>query len=94
MLLRSHIAKYHGVNRIRQAMTQKGLSKEVISQAIDESDCDWYALAREKAIKKYRIPKTNDYKEKSRRIRHMVGQGFDFDQVAFALDYDPLSEEY
>lgn len=28
-------------------------------------------------------------KEKARRIRHLMGQGFSYDQVAYALEYDP-----
>ncbi|NKF49772.1 regulatory protein RecX [Shewanella sp. WXL01] len=93
LLLKSHIAKGHGVMRISQAMAQKGLAKNVIRQAIDASDCDWFELAKQKAVKKYGTPKTSDHKEKARRVRHLVGQGFSFDQVAYALDYDPYLED-
>ncbi|MCL1141822.1 regulatory protein RecX [Shewanella gaetbuli] len=92
MLIRSHIYKCHGVMRIQQALVQKGLSKDVIKTAIDQCDCDWFELAKQKAVKKYGTPHTKDLKEKNRRIRHLVGQGFSFDQVAYALDYDPYDE--
>jgi regulatory protein len=92
LLLRSHIAKGHGTVRIRQALAQKGLSKDTISQALDSCDCDWFALARERAIKKYGVKPADDAKEKARRIRYLLGQGFSFEQVAHALNADPLDE--
>nr|WP_323741233.1 regulatory protein RecX [Shewanella sp. XMDDZSB0408] len=89
LLLRSHISKGHGNMRIKQVMIQKGLHKECIEQAFNSSDCDWFELAKMKAIKKYRTPHTKDHKEKAKRVRYLVGQGFSFDQIAYALDYDP-----
>nr|WP_261925145.1 regulatory protein RecX [Shewanella sp. NFH-SH190041] len=92
LLLRSHIAKGHGPVRIRQAFMQKGLARDLIAQVLDASDCDWFELAREKALRKYQLPKTSDHKEKAKRIRYMMSQGFSYDQVAYALDYDPFDE--
>lgn len=92
LLVRSHIAKGHGTMRIMQAMAQKGLDRACIQLAIDNSDCDWFELAKTKAIKKFQTPKTKDPKEKAKRIRYLVGQGFSFDQIAYALDYDPYDE--
>nr|WP_133408649.1 regulatory protein RecX [Parashewanella tropica] len=84
-LLRSHIYKGHGVIRIRQAMSLKGLSSEVISQAIENSDCDWFELAKEKAMKKYAGKPAAGYNEKAKRIRFLLGQGFDYEQANYAL---------
>ncbi len=88
-LLRSHIAKAHGPGKVRQALMQKGLNKQCIEQVLDASDCDWFALARTRALKKFGDSPADDMKEKARRIRHLMGQGFSYDQVGYALEYDP-----
>ncbi|RYV02737.1 recombinase RecX [Shewanella sp. OPT22] len=84
-LLRSHIYKGHGPIRIKQAMKMKGLCSEVITETLELSDCDWFELAKEKAEKKYANKPIVDYKEKAKRIRFLMGQGFDYEQAGYAL---------
>ncbi|MGE4260526.1 MULTISPECIES: regulatory protein RecX [unclassified Shewanella] len=89
-LIRSQISKGHGPARIRQTGLQKGLPKSCIEAALDIADCDWVDLARQRIQKKYAITDgTIDAKERAKRIRHLLGQGFSYDQIAAALDYDP-----
>lgn len=85
-LLRSHISKGHGSIRIEQAMMIKGLSSETVAEVMKESDCDWYGLAKAKAFKKYAGKPITDDKEKAKRIRFLMGQGFDYQQSYYALD--------
>ncbi|MBM7072931.1 regulatory protein RecX [Shewanella sp. 202IG2-18] len=85
MLLRSHIYKGHGPIRIKQAMMLKGVSSEIVAEAINGSDCDWFELAKEKVEKKYTNKAIADYKEKAKRIRFLMGQGFDYEQANYAL---------
>lgn len=89
IVIRSHISKGHGPIRIKQALAQKGVDKQIINQVFDQCDCDWYELARMKAQKKYQDKPITEAKERAKRIRFLVGQGFSFDQIAYALDYDP-----
>ena len=87
LLLRSHISKGHGHNRIRQSMAQKGLSKETIETTLNNSDCDWFELAKSKADKKFASSGAiADQKERARRTRYLLGQGFTYEQVAYALE--------
>ncbi|WP_323128497.1 regulatory protein RecX [Shewanella cyperi] len=88
-LIRSHIAKGHGPTRIRQALLQKGLSRESVETALNGCDEDWFALARTKARKKFGLAPIADAKDKARRVRYLLGQGFGFDQVAHGLEFDP-----
>ena len=100
--MRSHIARGHGPIRIRQAIAQKGLSKECIEAAITNSGCDWFELAKDKAIKKYTTPRVTEVKgsrsrellakEKAKRVRFLLSQGFSYEQVTYALDCDPLED--
>ncbi|ASJ97474.1 MULTISPECIES: recombination regulator RecX [Shewanella] len=90
LLLRSHIAKGHGQNKIRQSMAQKGLAKEIIQDTLNASDCDWFELAKQKAAKKYAASgPIEDQKERAKRVRYLLSQGFAFDQVAYALEVEP-----
>ncbi|ASK70067.1 recombinase RecX [Shewanella bicestrii] len=102
LLVRSHIARGHGSIRIRQAIAQKGLSKDCIEAALSANEHDWFELAKVKAIKKYVTPKVTEVKgsqsrelvakEKAKRVRFLLSQGFNYEQVSYALDYDPLAD--
>nr|WP_088210804.1 regulatory protein RecX [Shewanella sp. Shew256] len=102
LLVRSHIARGHGPIRIRQAIAQKGLSKDCIEAALSANEHDWFELAKVKAIKKYVTPKVTEIKgsqsrelvakEKAKRVRFLLSQGFNYEQVSYALDYDPLAD--
>ncbi|WP_373973552.1 regulatory protein RecX [Shewanella putrefaciens] len=99
LLVRSHISRGHGAIRIRQAIAQKGLSKDCIETALVNCDCDWFELAKDKATKKYGVPRVTEVKgskareliakEKAKRVRFLMGQGFSYDQISYALDSDP-----
>ncbi|MDX5999164.1 regulatory protein RecX [Shewanella oneidensis MR-1] len=106
LLVRSNIARGHGPIRIRQAIAQKGLTKDCIEAALIATDYDWFELAKAKAkakaIKKYGVPKVTEVKgsqsreliakEKAKRVRFLLSQGFSYEQVIYALDYDPLED--
>ncbi|MGL5048943.1 MAG: regulatory protein RecX [Shewanella sp.] len=103
LLVRSHISRGHGAIRIRQAIAQKGLSKDDIDAALANCDCDWFALAKDKAIKKYGVPCVTEVKgstardliakEKAKRVRFLMGQGFSYDQISYALDSEPDEDD-
>lgn len=103
LLVRSHITRGHGPIRIRQAIAQKGLSKDCIEAALSANEHDWFELAKAKAIKKYVTPKVTEVKgsqsrelvakEKAKRVRFLLSQGFNYEQVSYALDYDPLADD-
>ena len=103
LLVRSHITRGHGPIRIRQAIAQKGLSKDCIEAALSANEHDWFELAKAKAIKKYVTHKVTEVKgsqsrelvakEKAKRVRFLLSQGFNYEQVSYALDYDPLADD-
>lgn len=92
LLLRSHISKGHGKSRIQQALVQKGVDKEAIQHIFEQSDCDWFELAKQKALKKYANKPIDGPKDRAKRIRYLMGQGFSYDEIAYALDYDPYDD--
>ncbi len=80
------MSKGHGVNRIQQVLTQKGITKLICQQVLFDTEYDWFALAKAKAFKKYNGRPVADYKEKAKRIRYLLGQGFRYDEAQYALD--------
>ncbi|MCF1427476.1 MAG: recombination regulator RecX [Shewanella sp.] len=93
MLLRSHINRGHGPAKVKQAFIQKGIPAEVSSAVMNDCDCDWYQLAHDKAQRKFGPSGKLEYKEKARRIRYLIFQGFSYVQVAHALEYDPYTDD-
>ncbi|OOE90387.1 RecX family transcriptional regulator [Salinivibrio sharmensis] len=92
-LLRQGVSKHHGWLRICQDAKRKGIDTELLARAEQEQDVDWYTLAREAAQRKYadldgRLPPT-DQKGKAKRMRFLQSRGFNFDQIQYALSYDP-----
>ena len=88
MLVRAHIEKGHGLLRIKQVLIQKGLNRENVQHVLDSTDCDWFELAKNKAIKKYGLDnlQAKDQKEKAKRVRYLLGQGFSYEQVNYVLE--------
>lgn len=89
LLIKSHISKGYGPAKIKQSLYQKGVSKSIVSEVLLQTDCDWFLLAKSRALKKFAGKPIADAKDKAKRIRFLMGQGFSYDQVAFALEYDP-----
>ncbi|WP_244323518.1 regulatory protein RecX [Salinivibrio costicola] len=91
-LLRQGISKQHGWLRICQDAKRKGVDSELLSQAEQAAEIDWFALAKETAQRKYAdvdgvIPPA-DQKLKAKRMRFLQSRGFNFDQIQYALSND------
>ncbi len=65
-----------GAQRIRSELTQKGVDKEVIAQALEECEVDWCSKAYELATHKFGQPLPTDWKEKSKVLRYLLYRGF------------------
>ncbi|MFC6378159.1 regulatory protein RecX [Tatumella terrea] len=66
----------YGPQRIRQDLTQKGVDRHAIEQAMDEAEVDWLACASEVAHKKYGEQGPADLKEKAKAQRFLHSRGF------------------
>ncbi|STW38650.1 Regulatory protein RecX [Klebsiella pneumoniae] len=66
-------------------MRQKGFSPALIEQGIDNSDIDWYQLAKAARIKKFGEALPSEPKEKNKQIRHLQYKGFTMDMIFEAL---------
>lgn len=85
-MVKSQVNKGHGLNRIQQVLTQKGIGKTICQQVLQHTDHDWFELAKLKAFKKYGERPISDFKEKAKRTRYLLGQGFSYEEARYALD--------
>ena len=82
--VRSRIDRGQGVLRIRQELQQRGVASELIESALQDTEVDWFALAREVRTRRFR-QYPQDQKEKARQLRFLQGRGFDAEQSFAAL---------
>ncbi|MDG6881169.1 Regulatory protein recX [Phocoenobacter uteri] len=64
-----------GIRKIQYELQRKGVSSDIISRKIDESEVDWYSLAETVFFKKK--PSDWDMKAKQKMWRFMMSRGFD-----------------
>jgi regulatory protein len=84
---RSH--KGYGAQRIRSELQQKGVDKEIIATALENSDVDWCVIARELAVRKFDEPLPTDWKEKSKVMRYLLYRGFFNEEIqSIYRDFD------
>ena len=84
---RQRALKAYGPMRIRAELAQRGLSRELIGQALDALDVDFADQARAFYSRKYRKP-VNDYQEKARRSQAMMRRGFASEHLRGLFDSD------
>ncbi|GAB2944174.1 recombination regulator RecX [Hafnia psychrotolerans] len=81
--------KGYGAQRIRSELQQKGVDKETIILALENSDVDWCALARDLAVRKFDEPLPTDWKEKSKVMRYLLSRGFFNEEIqSIYRDFD------
>jgi len=83
--VRSRINRGHGQVRIRLDIRQKGISEELTTLALNEEEINWFALARDVAIRKFGSEPAVDLKAKAKRMRFLQYRGFNFEQIKYAL---------
>ncbi|WP_431001617.1 recombination regulator RecX [Klebsiella pneumoniae] len=72
----SRSRKGYGPARIRQELSQKGIARQVVDQAMRKCDIDWVSLAREQAQRKYGEPLPSAFTEKVKVQRFLHYRGY------------------
>ncbi|MBT00787.1 MAG: hypothetical protein CMI01_19305 [Oceanospirillaceae bacterium] len=88
MFLRQRVSQGYGERRIRYDLNTKGVSEALVSEALAAAAVDWFEVAREHAVRRYGEGPPADHKERAKRMRHLLGRGFGYDEVKYALDAD------
>lgn len=71
-----HLKKW-GVNKIRMALKMKGISDEIISNALSEIDPEIYREELIKILKTKKINETDPYKRKSKLAQYAMQKGYE-----------------
>lgn len=75
----------HGPARIREELTQRGLQRSDVDQALRESSLDWAALLRDLWERKFAGQQPADAKERARQTRYLLYRGYSMDMVGRLL---------
>ncbi|WP_432697684.1 regulatory protein RecX [Marinobacterium sp. YM272] len=86
MILRQRVGQGYGERRVRFDLQNKGIASALVEQVLEEEEVDWFEQARELAERKYGGRPVTDMKEKAKRVRHLQGRGFGFDEIRYALE--------
>lgn len=81
--------KGYGAQRIRSELLQKGVDKEIITVALENTEVDWCVLARDLAVRKFGENLPTDWKEKSKVLRYLLYRGFFQEEIqSIYRDFD------
>ena len=73
---KTHLKKW-GVNKIRISLKLKGLSDEIISNALSEIDPEMYREELIKVLKAKKINETDPYKRKTKLAQYAIQKGYE-----------------
>jgi len=89
--VQSRISQGKGPVRIRQELKERGIRSELISDALQEADEDWFALALEIRVRKFGSDIPGDFTEKARQMRFLQYRGFEQEHIQCAVRTDGAS---
>lgn len=81
MLARQRAEQGYGRRRIQQDLRQRGIDKGLIDETLAALAVDWFELARQHAQRRYGSAPPGDARERARRMRHLLGRGFEYEEV-------------
>ena len=90
--VRSRVIRGQGPARIRRDAREKGIEAPLFDQVLEIQDIDWYALAKDVALRKFGSELAVDSKDRAKRIRFMQYRGFSYDQINYALSDNEHNE--
>jgi len=79
--LRYRSQRGFGYQKIRQELKERGVDAELISDALAESDIDWFALAAGARCKRFGEEDPEDYEERAKQQRFLQYRGFTHEQI-------------
>lgn len=74
--IQSRSRKGYGPQRIRMELTQKGIDRDAIDVAMEETNIDWAECAAQLAERKFGLPLPKEWKEKAKVQRFLQSKGF------------------
>lgn len=75
----------HGPIRIKYDLQQKAVAGELISDAFEAAEIDWFEVAVDVRNRKFGENLPTDFKEKARQMRFLQSRGFEMQHIQHAL---------
>jgi len=83
--VRMRSARGFGLKRIRLEMKERGVASELISEAIEQTDVDWFALARDVRDRKFGEQYPQDFALRAKQMKFLQYRGFSHEQITAAV---------
>ncbi len=83
--VRMRSARGFGLQRIRMEMKERGVASELISDAIEQSEVDWNALALEVRYKKFGEQPAEELALRAKQMKFLQYRGFSHAQINAAV---------
>lgn len=84
--VRYRIGQGQGLNKIRFELKGKGIDSQLLLEAVDVLDPDWYQLAVEVAERKFGGSDLSERKQQAKLMRFIMQRGFSPDQGQCAME--------
>jgi len=83
--VRMRSARGFGLQRIRMEMKERGIASELISDAIEQSEIDWNALALEVRNQKFGEQPAEEFSLRAKQMKFLQYRGFSHAQINAAV---------
>ena len=84
--IRYRVSRGQGKIKIIAELKQRGVNTSLINASLQESDVDWFALAKQIRERKFGEIVPLEYKQKSKQMRFLLGRGFDSEMIRYAVE--------
>lgn len=74
--IRMRSQRGYGAHRIIQELQQRGISRSMAQQIIDQSEIDWGDLAKQAYAKKFGTKKPENFNDQQKRKKYLFDRGF------------------
>ena len=93
VFVRYRAGKGYGPQVIRQELRQRGVMAELVAEAIESGEQDWFELARQACRKRFGSRPPKDWPETAKRLRFLQYRGFSGEQARQATGADACSDD-
>lgn len=84
--IRNRVNKGYGWQFIKNALSQQGISREIIQDQYKKCEIDWYLQAELAYNKRFSVHDIKDQKDKAKRIRFLQYRGFTMEEILAVVE--------
>lgn len=88
--LRYRAQRGFGSRRIQQELKERGITADLINDALATSDIDWFSLAHTARYKRFGEQSFKDYKDRAKQQRFLQYRGFTHEQITESFNTETI----